>query len=81
MGKSKALETALNNKLLGSHEHLKKGIFSPPLYTNIYSAKRTIEYCLQLNSELIFEPISVELVLDWEHTLVALLHIRQYYLP
>ena len=33
MGKSKALETALNNKLLGSHEHLKKGIFSPtPLY-------------------------------------------------
>ena len=32
MGKSKALETALNNKLLSSHEHLKKGIFSPPLY-------------------------------------------------
>ena len=30
MGKSKALETALNNKLLSSHEHLKKGIFSPP---------------------------------------------------
>ena len=30
MGKSKALETALNNKLLGSHEHLKKGIFFPP---------------------------------------------------
>ena len=29
MGKSKALETALNNKLLGSHEHLKKGLFSP----------------------------------------------------
>jgi hypothetical protein len=33
MGKCKALETALNNKLLSSHEHLKKGIFSPtPLY-------------------------------------------------
>jgi hypothetical protein len=33
MGKSKALETALNNKLLGSHEHLKKCIFSlTPLY-------------------------------------------------
>ena len=31
MGKSKALETALNNKLLGSHEHLKKCVFSPPL--------------------------------------------------
>ena len=30
MGKSKALETALNNKLLSSHEHLKKGVFSPP---------------------------------------------------
>ena len=30
MGKSKVLETALNNKLLNSHEHLKKGIFSPP---------------------------------------------------
>ena len=29
MSKSKALETALNNKLLGSHEHLKKGPFSP----------------------------------------------------
>ena len=29
MSKSKALETALNNKLLGSHEHLKKCIFSP----------------------------------------------------
>ena len=35
MGKSKALETALNNKLLSSHEHLKKGLFSPtPLYIN-----------------------------------------------
>ena len=32
MGKSKALETALNNKLLSSHEHLKKGVFFPPLY-------------------------------------------------
>ena len=30
MGKSKALVTALNNKLLGSHEHLDKGLFSPP---------------------------------------------------
>jgi hypothetical protein len=30
MGKCKALETALNNKLLSSHEHLKKGVFSPP---------------------------------------------------
>ena len=29
MGKSKALETALNNKLLSSHEHLEKGVFSP----------------------------------------------------
>ena len=34
MGKCKALETALNNKLLSSHEHLKKGVFSPlPLCT------------------------------------------------
>ena len=32
MVKSEALETALNNKLLSSHEHLKKGVFSPPLY-------------------------------------------------
>ena len=31
MGKCKALETALSNKLLSSHEHLKKGISSPPL--------------------------------------------------
>ena len=30
MGKSKTLETALDNKLLSSHEHLKKCIFSPP---------------------------------------------------
>ena len=30
MGKCKALETALNNKLLSSHEHLEKGVFSPP---------------------------------------------------
>ena len=29
MGKSEALQTALNNKLLGSHEHLKNGLFSP----------------------------------------------------
>ena len=29
MGKSEALETALNNKLLSSPEHLKKGVFSP----------------------------------------------------
>ena len=29
MGKSKALKTALYNKLLSSHEHLKKGLFSP----------------------------------------------------
>ena len=29
MGKCKALEIALNNKLLSSHEHLKKGLFSP----------------------------------------------------
>ena len=29
MGKSKALETALNHKLLSSHEHLKKCLFSP----------------------------------------------------
>ena len=28
-GKSKALETALNNKLLGTHEHLKEDPFSP----------------------------------------------------
>ena len=35
MGKCKALETALNNKLLSSHEHLKKGVFSPPCRTVI----------------------------------------------
>ena len=29
MSKSKALETALDNKILSSHAHLKKGIFSP----------------------------------------------------
>lgn len=56
-------------------------VVSGVVYTNIYSARSTIEYCLQLNYELIFVPISVELVLDWEPILVALLHIRQYYLP
>ena len=35
MGKSEALETALNYKLLSSHEHLKKCVFSDtPLYAN-----------------------------------------------
>ena len=38
-------------------------IVSGVVYTNIYSARSTIEYCLQLNYELIFVPISVELVL------------------
>ena len=56
-------------------------VVSGVVYTNIYSARNTIEYCLQLNYELIFVPISVELVLDWEPILVALLHIRQHYLP
>ena len=56
-------------------------VVSGVVYTNIYSVKSTIEYCLQLNYELRFEPISVELVLDWEPILVALLHIRQHYLP
>ena len=56
-------------------------VVSGVVYTDIYSAGSTIEYCLQLNYELIFVPISVELVLDWEPILVALLHIRQYYLP
>ena len=36
MSKSKALETALNNKLLGSHRHLKKGIFSPTPCTKFF---------------------------------------------
>ena len=52
-------------------------VVSGVVHTNIYSAKSTIEYCLQLNYELIFVPISVELVLDWELILVALLHRRQ----
>ena len=30
MVKCKALETALNDKILSSHEHLKKVVFSPP---------------------------------------------------
>ena len=34
IGQCKALETALNNKLLSSHEHLKKHIFSPPCSTS-----------------------------------------------
>jgi len=38
MGKSKALETALSNKLLGSHEHLKKGLFSPSISVLFLSA-------------------------------------------
>ena len=40
MGKCKALETALNNKLLSSHEHLKKGIFSPPLPVQVTRGKK-----------------------------------------
>ena len=52
-------------------------VVSGVVYTNSYSAKSTIEYCLHLESECIFVPISVELVLDSEPTLVALLLIRQ----
>ena len=40
-----------------------------------------MKYLLHLESECIFAPISVELVLDLEPILVALLHIRQHYLP
>ena len=50
-------------------------------YSHIYSAESTMKYFLHLESECIFVPISVELVLDWEPILVALLHIRQHYLP
>ena len=39
------------------------------------------EILLHLESECIFAPVSVELVLDCEPILVALLHIRQHYLP
>ena len=56
-------------------------VVSGVVYTNIYSARSTIEYCLQLNYELIFVSISVELVSDREPILVAVLHIRQHYLP
>ena len=45
------------------------------LCNHIYSAESTMKYFLRLKSECIFVPISVELVLDWEHILVALLHI------
>ena len=46
-------------------------MMSPRSY--IYSAKSTRKLCLYLNSELIFVPISVELVLDWEPILGALI--------
>ena len=55
-------------------------VISGVVHTNIYSAKSTIEYCLQLNYELKFVPISVELVLDWEPILVALLHRKSLYI-
>ena len=51
------------------------------LGSNIYSAKSTRTHCVYLDSELTFAPISVKLVLDWEPVLVALLHIKQHYLP
>ena len=45
MVKSKALETALNNKSLGSHEHLKKRLFSPtPHVEATIEAKRQVEF-------------------------------------
>ena len=49
-------------------------VASGVVYTNIYSVKSTIEYCLQLNYELTFEPILVELVLDWEPILSPQAH-------
>ena len=55
-------------------------VVSGVVYTDIYSAESTTGYCLQLNYELIFVPISVELVLDWELILVALIHRKQQYI-
>ena len=37
IGKCKALKTALDKKLLSSHEHLKKRLFQPPLYLTLLS--------------------------------------------
>ena len=50
-------------------------------YNHIYSAGITMEYFLHLDCECIFVPISVELVLDREPILGALLVTRQHYLP
>ena len=49
-------------------------VVSGVVYTDIYSAESTIEYCLQLNYELTFEPILVELVLYWEPILSPQAH-------
>ena len=46
MVKCKALETALNNELLSSHEHLKKCIFSPPLPVQPKKRREAINYQL-----------------------------------
>ena len=46
MGKCNALETALNNELLSSHGHLKKGIFSPtPLYRAVRTSRQGVTPC------------------------------------
>ena len=44
MGKSKALETALNYKLLSSHEHLEKCVFSPTVTPCTYGDRGFSEF-------------------------------------
>ena len=51
MGNSKALETTLNNKLLGSHEHLEKGLSSPPCSFFIYKMELII-CTIKINRDL-----------------------------
>ena len=57
MDKSEALKSALNNKSLSSHEHLQKGVFSPPLYQDVKPSIPGVElYAYFVNVELYTGP-------------------------
>ena len=56
MGKSKALETALNNKLLGSHEHLKKGLFSPTPPAYLHQVYEEIDLAAVVRQAIVVSP-------------------------
>ena len=72
MGKCKALETALNNKLLSSHEHLKKGVFSPPpsvsvcisvcMYVMQFCSKMKLVIVIMYTSRLLCQLVQFSLV-------------------